>query len=115
MELYYGRNELTRPYHGLTPAEHERLAWLNEELHEVGQAIGKIMRHGYDSYDPTNPDHEGNRNDLVRELMDVLKAAQLMFLSGDFQKCNIDYHDTAKFYLFASHKDTVSNKYMHEQ
>lgn len=107
---------MTTSYHGLTPAEHERLAWLNEELHEVGQAIGKIMRHGYDSRDPTKHDHEGNRADLVAEICDVLRAIKLMHLSGDLDGTPYYFYDQAKFIMNASHKDSVApTKYMHEQ
>lgn len=67
----------------MSPAELERLAWLAEECAEVIQAIGKIIRHGYESKDPTNPDHEGNRADLIRELSDVTAAVLLMDREGD--------------------------------
>lgn len=45
-------------FNGLTPAEAERLAMLSEECGEVIQIIGKILRHGYDSYHPDDqPGH----------------------------------------------------------
>lgn len=65
---------MTEHFNKLTPAEAERLAWLMEECGEVIQAAGKILRHGYDSTDPTNPDHAGNRADLERELCDILQV-----------------------------------------
>lgn len=37
----------------LTAAEQERLAILAEEMGEALQIIGKIIRHGYESYNPT--------------------------------------------------------------
>jgi NTP pyrophosphatase (non-canonical NTP hydrolase) len=74
------------PFNRLTPAEAERLDYLTEELGEVLQAIGKIKRHGYNSFDPTDPDHLGNnRNDLERELEDVIKAIVLMQFNGDIR------------------------------
>lgn len=76
---------------GLSPAQLERLAWLNEEIHEVGQAIGKIIRHGYFSYDPSNPNHLGNRADLEREIEDVLKAISLLAQKGDISS-NFNNH-----------------------
>ena len=42
-------------FNGLTPAEAERLAMLAEECGEVIQMVGKILRHGYDSYHPADP------------------------------------------------------------
>ena len=38
---------------GLNDAEAERLAILLEEFGEAQQAVGKILRHGYESYDPS--------------------------------------------------------------
>jgi hypothetical protein len=40
---------MTVNFNGLAPAETERLALLLEELGEAQQAIGKILRHGYES------------------------------------------------------------------
>lgn len=70
-------------FNKLSPAEAERLAWLAEECAEVIQAIGKILRHGYESYDPSDLKHKGNRADLERELNDVLAAIGLMEKKGD--------------------------------
>lgn len=90
---------MSEHFNGLTPAELERLAYLNEELHEVGQIIGKILRHGYESYDPTDPNNkvvgvEGqgigrvlsvttNRELLAREIGDVMRAIEMLRASGD--------------------------------
>lgn len=63
----------------LPPAELERLALLAEELSEAGQAIGKILRHGYESgWNGSN-----NREDLTKELGDVFYAVVLMRHAGD--------------------------------
>lgn len=43
----------SQQFNALTPAEAERLFYLLEKLGEAQQAIGKILRHGYESYDPT--------------------------------------------------------------
>jgi hypothetical protein len=53
---------------GLTPAQLERLAFLSEELGEAQQAIGKIVRHGYDSYNPLVLTNSNNREDLEKEI-----------------------------------------------
>lgn len=57
-------------FNQLTPAQAERLAMLAEECGEVIQVVGKILRHGYDSYHPVNP-RVSNRSLLVKELRDV--------------------------------------------
>lgn len=42
----------------LSDAELERLAYLAEECGEVQQIIGKIIRHGYESYSPNDPEKQ---------------------------------------------------------
>ena len=64
-------------FNQLTPAEAERLAMLAEECGEVVQVVGKILRHGYDSYHPDNP-RVTNRDLLVKELRDVNAVLQAM-------------------------------------
>lgn len=67
-------------FNGLSPAQAERLAMLAEECGEVIQAVGKILRHGYDSY---HPDQQGvaphlrftNRQALGKELCDLMAVA----------------------------------------
>lgn len=72
-----------KPFNKLTPAEAERLAWLIEECSEVQKAATKILRHGYEGKDPTNPDHLGNRHDLTDELADLIAAVLLMDAKND--------------------------------
>lgn len=67
-------------FNKLTPAQAERLAMLAEECGEVIQIIGKILRHGYDSYHPVNP-RVSNRDLLAKELRDV--NAVLMAMRRD--------------------------------
>lgn len=66
-------------FNGLTPKEAELLALLSEECGELIQAIGKILRHGFESY---HPDDRGtqitNRENLVREMGDVSAAIELL-------------------------------------
>jgi hypothetical protein len=64
-------------FNKLTPAEAERLAMLAEECAEVIQVIGKILRHGYESYHPANP-RLSNRDLLAKELRDVNAVLQAM-------------------------------------
>jgi NTP pyrophosphatase (non-canonical NTP hydrolase) len=63
-------------FNQLSPAEAERLALLSEECGEVIQAIGKILRHGYESAFPENG--PTNRCRLEAELGDVLAAISLL-------------------------------------
>lgn len=61
---------MTDHFNQLTPAQAERLAMLAEECAEVISVIGKILRHGYDSYHPNTPAIT-NRDLLAHELADV--------------------------------------------
>ena len=94
-------------FNGLMPGELERLAYLNEELHEVGQIIGKILRHGYESYNPTVNEwpRTTNRQLLERELGDVMRAVAMLTKNGDVNEDSI---------LKVAEKGPPS-KYMHHQ
>lgn len=70
-------------FNALTPAQLERLAILSEELNEAGKAIGKILRHGYESYHPSFPERGSNRRQLEREIGDVWFAITLLTDGGD--------------------------------
>jgi len=52
----------------LTDEEIECLAILMEEMSEASQIIGKILRHGYNSYNPNDPKMESNRTLLSVEV-----------------------------------------------
>ncbi len=94
-------------FNGLSPAEQERLAILSEELGECVQAIGKILRHGYESYHPHFPDRGTNRRQLERELGDVLFAMTLISEAGDLSMESI--------YERAREKDETTRQYLHHQ
>lgn len=68
---------MTGHYNKLTPAEAERLAMLAEECAEVIQVVGKILRHGYESFHPNDP-LITNREILCMELMDLHAVVELM-------------------------------------
>ena len=70
-------------FNKLSPAEAERLACLIEELAEAQQDACKILRHGYDSFNPDDPHHQGNRAALTKELNDVASAIKKMIQAGD--------------------------------
>lgn len=67
----------------LTNAQLERLAYLSEELGETIQAVGKIIRHGYDHQHPDFESEETNRDDLEKELGHVTLAMFMLVNSGD--------------------------------
>ncbi len=98
-----------QPFNGLSPAQVERLSILAEECGEVIQAVGKILRHGYESVDPTGQKKGTNRQQLEVEIGDILAARSLMAQCGDID-------------LFATNKAKAikldrlcSGKYTHHQ
>lgn len=93
-------------FNNLTPAQHERLAMLFEECAEVIQIIGKIMRHGYNSYHPDDKTHSTNRCLLAKELRDVhgvLKAMQREELK-DFELQDVTGSAWEKKLRYAHHQ-----------
>ena len=90
-------------FNRLSPAETERLALLLEELGEVQQVIGKILRYGYNSVHPNGGPN--NRDLLAIELGDVKAALVLMEYSEDL--CSNLIHESMYSKL---HK---INKYLH--
>ena len=80
----------------LGPARLERLALLGEELGEVQQIIGKIIRHGYESYSPYDPNRTTNRSLLEKELGDVMAAYQILVLNEEVSRNNVVRHQNNK-------------------
>lgn len=72
---------MSEHFNRLTPAEAERLAILSEELGEVQQIIGKILRHGYESMHPDGG--PTNRQLLELELGHVEHAIFRLHEAGD--------------------------------
>lgn len=67
----------------MTKAEIERLALLVEECAEVQQIAMKILRHGYESYNPTIQNSPTNREDLQKEIGHLQFAIELMVEKED--------------------------------
>jgi NTP pyrophosphatase (non-canonical NTP hydrolase) len=67
-------------FNKLTPQQAEALAVLAEECGEVVQVIGKIMRHGLDSYHPQGK--TTNLQGLHKELGDIRAAIHLCCHNG---------------------------------
>jgi NTP pyrophosphatase (non-canonical NTP hydrolase) len=80
----------------LTDAEAERLAVLLEEMGEAQQCIGKILRHGYESYNPVTRTDRTNRRELEQELGDVTFAIQQLANARDVSKLGIEMRVTDK-------------------
>lgn len=68
----------------LTDAEQERIVMLAEECGEVVQLIGKIIRHGYTSYHPDDPEMTTNWTLLKKELNDIGAVVHGMITAGDY-------------------------------
>jgi len=92
-------------YNGLTSAEAERLAILAEECAEVIQAIGKILRHGYENYHPDGG--PTNRKRLETELGHVSAATMMMRANADVDKRRI--------LAYCKEKRSRIGKYSHHQ
>ena len=90
-------------FNKLTDAQAERLYILSEELGEAQQAIGKILRHGYESgWNGSN-----NRRDLEKELGHVYYAIALLRGSGDI--------DNWKVLENAAYKSQSIKPFLHNQ
>lgn len=97
--------EQFHPFNELDVGEAERLALLLEEAGEVVQAVGKILRHGYES---THPDGgPTNREGLERELGDMAAAISLM----------TDRRDLNTAFIRQCQRDKLAKvaKYLHHQ
>lgn len=96
-----------KPHNGLTPAQAERLAVLAEELGEAVQAVGKILRFGYDSRCHGDAAKPSGREMLVTELGDVQWAIELLICSYDLNRWAVGEARHAKA--------AKSGKYLHHQ
>ncbi len=95
------------PFNELAADQDERLALLLEEMGEALQVIGKIQRHGYESYHPDDPTGPVNGDLLEKELGDVRYAIELLCISGDINRLKI-----AEASLLKARK---VGKYLHHQ
>lgn len=93
-------------YSKLTDAEIERLSYLMEECGEVIQACSKIIRHGYESKNPDLMISMTNREDLEKEIDDVLKAINFMVKSEDVVMPNKYAYPSLKYF---HHQKEIEN------
>lgn len=89
----------------LTEAQSERLAILSEELGEAQQIVGKILRHGWLSYNPFDTDKITNQILLTKELGDVLYAIKLLEKNNEVLFADIE--------MFARNKQDRIKPYLH--
>jgi hypothetical protein len=80
----------------LTDAEIERLAILSEELGEAQQCIGKILRHGYESFNPTVKNGRSNRYELERECGDIYEAILMLCHAKDISDAQVNRQQAEK-------------------
>ena len=73
----------------LTASERERLEILAEECGEVVQAAMKVLRHGYDAYNPHEASPLDNRDRLEKEIGDVRAIVQMMVDADDLRMAQI--------------------------
>lgn len=101
------RSKMAKFSNDLCDAELERLAILAEECGEVQQMVGKIIRHGYYSYHPSDVTQRKNKDYLIDEIGDILWIVLLMI-----EKNDINISDLVKR---MNHKEEKSKKYLHHQ
>lgn len=97
------------PYNRLTNAQVERLGLVAEEMGESLQEIGKILRHGYFSSNPSVPSNT-NLENLEVELGDVLAAIDLLAAAGDVSGKRVSSHKSAKLSKLSN-----GQAYLHHQ
>jgi len=96
---------MTINFNELTPGETERLAILSEECGEVIQAIGKILRHGYESTHPRGG--PTNRKSLENEI------AHVKFIITQMQSmCDVNIYNIENEVI---RKKEKIKKYLHHQ
>ena len=102
-------------FNGLTDAQTERLAILAEECGEVVQIVGKILRHGYNSYNPTVDETKRKSNTalLTKELGDLLWIISKMDDAADI-KFPIPRTDST-LNMWLRRKESSAAPYLHYQ
>jgi NTP pyrophosphatase (non-canonical NTP hydrolase) len=79
----------------LSFAEIERLALVAEEAGEVIQAVGKILRHGWNSKHPSCPGFD-NREQLAKEIGDFRGAVALLVQAHELTTLEYQMHAVSK-------------------
>lgn len=105
-------------FNKLSERDAELLSMIGEEAGEVCQALGKIFRHGLDSYHPDRP-VSNNRQELAREIGQLVgvfdRLVVLGVLDGEvFYKARITKMDQSKPYLHHQGPDPYVGHAKHE-
>lgn len=99
-----------KSFNGLTAKEAELLALLAEECGEVIQAVGKVLRHGFESRHPDGG--PTNREALASEIGHTRAATFLLFDSGISQnrvtKASNEKLTKVEAYLHHFHDDGLA-------
>lgn len=74
---------MPKRFNKLSAAEEERLHYFIEECSEAIQAACKVLRHGYDSFNPFDVGAGCNRVQLANEIDDIRKAISLLQSHAD--------------------------------
>lgn len=98
---------MSEHFNCMRPDEQERLACCLEEAAEVIQIAGKILRHGYGSYNPLDDKRTSNQSLLEKEIGDFLAVLDMMVGAGDLRGDLIDHH--------RANKPKRMAKYLHHQ
>ncbi len=104
---------MAQHHNGLSPAELERLALLAEEMAEAIHVIGKILRHGYQSFNPEPGEcNHSNRKLLTKEVGDVIAAIDILVENDDLKHSELEVTARQKLsrvgkYLHYFHKGVV--------
>ena len=94
-------------FNNLMPAEAELLALLAEECGECIQAVGKILRHGYESRNPDESNGYTNRQQLEKEVADVRAAIAMLIKAKDLSRIAVESHQQGR--------ENKVQRYMHHQ
>lgn len=100
---------MNKPFNKLSDAEAERLAILAEECAEVIKCVGKILRHGYEGFDPTGKENGSNRQQLSDECGQIFAEIDNInsCLDLDIQWFNDGRHER--------YRRILDSKYRHHQ
>lgn len=90
-------------FNKLTDKEHEALTILFEECSEVIQIIGKINRHGLESYHPKGG--ASNRGELIKEIGDVQAAIKIVIREKIVLQLDIDAAERDKTERMREHPE----------
>ncbi len=102
---------MNQPFNKLTDSEAERLAILAEECAEVIKCVGKILRHGYESFDPTGKEQGTNREQLEVEIGHVEAISKFMETFKDVDYSHIELSAMVKWHKLEDGRQA----YLHHQ